>query len=551
MDWRRATVAPDRTHHLIDGAPAYAARYVDVLKFHPPGLAPARAPDGATHITPRGEPAYTGRFERTFGFYEGLAAVVTPQGWVHVRPDGAPIVDDRFAWCGNYQGGRCAARTFDGWYLHLDVDGRAAYPGRWRYAGDYRDGVAVVQRGDGSHSHVDANGRLLHGRWFVDLDVFHKGFARARDDAGWTHVDETGVPVYEARFAAVEPFYNGQARVERRDGGLEVIDEQGATVITLRPARDSGFHALSRDLVGAWRTDTLAGAVALGVIEALPATQHGLADRLGLHPQRLGALLRALRDLDVASPRGDSWHLTAKGALLRRDHPLTLADAAVEYAGPLRALWGALPDALRGAHPRDVFADVAADPQRIAPHHRMLASYARHDYEGVPGALGLQGHERVLDVGGGVGALASLLLDAHPQLDVVLLDRPEVLDLVEVGLRSRVTRVGADLFGPWGVQADVVLLARVVHDWDDARAVQILRSARDALRPGGRLFVVELVVQGDGAFGGLCDLHLLLATGGRERSEAEYARLFDAAGFDLTGVRSSPSVPSVLVGAPR
>ena len=119
-------------------------------------------------------------------------------------------------------------------YLHLDEEGEPAYPERHRYAGDFRDGVAVVQREDGGHTHVDRAGRLLHGRWFVDLDVFHKGLARARDEAGWTHVDREGRAVHPRRFAAVEPFYNGQARVERFAGGLEVIDEHGETKVVLR-----------------------------------------------------------------------------------------------------------------------------------------------------------------------------------------------------------------------------------------------------------------------------------------------------------------------------
>jgi hypothetical protein len=113
------------------------------------------------------------------------------------------------------------------------LDGKAAYPERYRYAGDYHDGWAVVQREDGRHSHVDIDGKLLHGKWFFDLDVFHKGFARACDAEGWHHVDVRGLPLYSQRFAAVEPFYNGQARVKDIDGSLLVIDERGNSLVTL------------------------------------------------------------------------------------------------------------------------------------------------------------------------------------------------------------------------------------------------------------------------------------------------------------------------------
>ena len=125
-------------------------------------------------------------------------------------------------------------RCFEGLYFHLLLDGQLAYPERYHYAGDYRDGVAVVQREDGLHTHINLAGQRVHAQWFLDLDVFHKGFARARDDGGWHHIDVKGRPLYRHRFAAIEPFYNGQARVENVDGSLFVIDETGAIVVKLR-----------------------------------------------------------------------------------------------------------------------------------------------------------------------------------------------------------------------------------------------------------------------------------------------------------------------------
>ena len=89
------------------------------------------------------------------------------------------------------------------------------------------NGYAVVQREDGLHSHVDLQGKLLHRRWFLNLDVYHKGCALAEDKVGWHHVGTDGRPLYDRRFESVEPFYNGQARVEDFEGALLVIDETG------------------------------------------------------------------------------------------------------------------------------------------------------------------------------------------------------------------------------------------------------------------------------------------------------------------------------------
>lgn len=237
MSWPELTVAPDVSHHrTAQGTAAYSARFDEVLKFHAPGLAPVRSGTEAWHIRADGSAAYARSFARTFGFYESLATVVAADGWHHITPDGRDAYSERHAWCGNFQGGRCTVRERTGEYLHIGTKGRPAYAERWRYAGDYRDGVAVVQAADGRSTHIDVHGAALHGRWFVDLDVFHKRYARARDEDGWTHVDVSGRPAYARRFAAVEPFYNGQARVERFDGALEIIEETGTTVVELRSA---------------------------------------------------------------------------------------------------------------------------------------------------------------------------------------------------------------------------------------------------------------------------------------------------------------------------
>ena len=552
MNWRRTTVSPSGTHHVREGKPFYAERFDEVLKFHEPGLAAVRRDGRAWHIRTDGEPAYERSFDRAFGFYEGLAAVAAPDGWRHVRPDGTDLYGTHYIWCGNFQDGRCAVRERGGTYLHLTAEGVPAYGARWRYAGDFRDGIAVVQADDGRSTHIDPLGAPTHGAWFIDLDAFHKGFARARDEDGWMHVDLSGRPVYRRRFAAVEPFYNGQARVERLDGGLEVIDEAGASLAELRPALKSEFAALSDDLTGFWRTQAICAAVELGVFEALPATAAGLARTCELEPDRARRLLRALAELRLVVFGDGVWRTTGRGAFLVAGHPWTLADAAVEYGRFFQRMWETLPAALRndeGWRLPDIFGEVAAHPSRTASHHRMLASYALHDYGGVPDALDLRRDEHVIDAGGGLGALAGLLVGAHPKLRVTVLDRPEVVERAACAPRSdRVTFRARDLFEPWNVEGDAVILARVLHDWDDAPALRLLRRARNALPSGGRLFLMEMVLPEDGAAGGLCDLHLLTVTGGGERTASEYAALLDRAGFDHSGLRRPPGVSSIVVG---
>jgi hypothetical protein len=324
-------------------------------------------------------------------------------------------------------------------------------------------------------------------------------------------------------------------------------------IIELRPSRRSDFAALSSDMVGFWRTQTIAAAVSLGVIEALPLSEDEVNNRCGLRKNGARRLLWALSELGVVRKSEENWELTPRGMYLRKEHPLTLADAAIEYAGPFTREWERLGEALTagsGWVPSDVFAIVGSDTSRRDGHHRMLQSYARHDYISVPSSLSLTGEERIIDAAGGLGTLGRFIIDKYPKTVVTVLDRPEV---VEQALRTHPPMPGlefrsVDILGPWGLSADVVTLSRVLHDWEDDVAVTILSHARASLPVGGRVFVIEMLRPEGGSAGALCDLHLLVATGGRERSADEFNQLFEKAGFRMLETRTIDSLVSILMG---
>ena len=101
--------------------------------------------------------------------------------------------------------------------------------------------------------------------------------------------------------------------------------------------------------------------------------------------------------------------------------------------------------------------------------------------------------------------------------------------------------------------ADAYLLSRVLHDWDDDDAVRVLRTCRRAMRPDSVLLVVEAVLPEravDDPAAVRMDLHVLLLLHGRERTAAEYAALFAAAGLRLTADVPTPAGVHVLEARP-
>jgi O-methyltransferase len=536
----------------LKGEPLYARRFDAVQKYHAPGLAPVRDDSGAYHIHSNGEAAYLARFNQTWGFYEGLASVEVDDGWFHILPDGSPLSNRRFDWCGNFQDGRCAVRFGDGLYGHIKVGGTLAYEDRHLYAGDFRDGIAVVRYVEnGLCGHIDDSGRPIHSHRYLDLDVFHKGYARAKDERGWFHVHLDGTPAYAGHFAAVEPFYNGQARILTNDGEYQVVDVQSRTLASVGRDSHDRFHQLSAALVGHWRTDTIAAAVSFGVFEHLPARCADMAEAIAVPEDSLSRLLGALWELGLVDRRdGGLWQATPIGQLLDPKSSPNLADAAMEYGGPLRECWSHLREAIRTTQwrPPDVFAGAASDPARVAALQRMLAAYAQHDYASIVRMLPF-GHTRtIVDVAGGTGVLARMLADQFTAAEVVVLERPEVCELGgESCNHPRVKFVSGNLFKPWPVRTDAFVMSRVLHDWSDDRARQVLEHARDAVPLGSTGIILEMLLDDASPFGRVCDLHLMLVTGGRERTTDQYDQLARETGFRLVRVEPTGSIVNAVI----
>ena len=554
--WREYVVYEDASHHVHLGRPAYASRFYQVLKFHEPGLAPALDGSGAYHITPNGQPAYESRHIRTFGFYEGRAAVHSVDGWFHILPAGTPLYRERYEWCGNFQEGRCAVRHGKDGYFHITADGAPAYEQRYRYAGDFKDGYAVVQRSDGRHTHVDAAGNLLHDRWFLDLDVFHKSLARACDAGGWHHVDMLGEPIYEARFKLVEPFYNGQARVEGFDGSLSVVGESGETLVELRKPLRTPLEDISADMVGMWRTQTIRAAVELGVFELMPASAQEVENALQLSQSAGIRLMRALAELGLSRRDEDRvYHITKKGSYLLRSHPLSLADAALLWGNETYNAWTGVARSLKTGKSSfnemygENFFDWLRDrPDDLRACHEAYATYARHDYRSLAESIDFGVDDAILDAGGGTGELTFALLRSFPALTGTVMDRPEVLRGAEapMDVAGRCQFIPGDLFNEWPVSSQSVILARVLHDWPYEDAVSILRRAREAMQNDGFLYIIEMVMDESSGSGGLLDLNMLVMTQGLERTRQQFADLLADADFEIVDVIPTQSVSSVI-----
>lgn len=547
--WQTITVAEDETHHLLDNQPLYQTRFKKVLKFHAPGLAPVMDASGAYHIDINGSAIYPQRFLQTFGYYENLAAAESTQGWLHLDINGNSVYEQRYAWCGNFQEGLCPVKESNtSYYYHINTHGKKTYIENYCYAGDYRDGIAVVCNEKGLHTHIDKQGNYIHKKWFLGLDVFHKSVARAKDNRGWFHVNKQGEPLYSQRYKIVEPFYNNVAHVEMFDGSLLTINLKSEPLTSIYKSDHSLLHELSADLIGFWKTQTIYVAVKLAVFDAIPNTTDQIAIAIKIDKKICQRLLRALQELGLVELINfDSWQVTAKGSLLKPTQKSAMAAATIVWGESHYQRWAELFNCMQTTtlQNKNYFNLLAEDKTLLPIYQQALSGYALQDYSKIMDIIAWPQHHCVIDAGGGTGTLLHALLDQHPHLTGMLLEMPTVINLTNK--HARCQYYGVDFLQPWPCQADAILLARVLHDWCDEKTLMILQHAKASLKPNGKIYVIEMLLEANTGAGGLLDLNMLVMTGGCERTLQDWQALVTQAQLRITHIISLTSVASLLV----
>jgi hypothetical protein len=174
-------------------------------------------------------------------------------------------------------------------------------------------------------------------------------------------------------------------------------------------------------------------------------------------------------------------------------------------------------------------------------------------------AYDFAGISSIVDIGGGRGEFLEKILQFNPNMTGTVFDTPSTIEEIKHQLRKdacarRCSYVAGDFFASVPKGADAYLLCGVVHDWDDGRAATILKNCREAMMKNSRLLLVDMVVPDSASspsFSKLLDLNMLVMTGGRERSKAEFAALFDAADYKLTRIIPTRAPQSIIEGRPR
>jgi O-methyltransferase domain/Dimerisation domain len=320
---------------------------------------------------------------------------------------------------------------------------------------------------------------------------------------------------------------------------------------------DLEAHAtVMRMVTGLWVAQILRTAADLSLaehLEAGPRTAGEIAHLESADAHSTYRLMRACVSIGLLRYEGEKFVGTPLLRVLHEDSPLSAKSFALSQTAPGHWLtFGRMTDAVRTGRSHavealgmPVFDYFEANPEEGALFSASMTDLSTPIIREAVHELDVTGVDTVVDVGGANGAFVLELMAAHPQLHGVVLDLAHSIpgaraEAKRRGVEARFTGAGGDFFAEVP-EADLFLLKYILHDWDDESCVRVLSRCRQAMRPGARIVVVDILLVGqDSGLGPLMDIAMLTMNNSRERTTAEFDALFQQAGLRRVRITELP-----------
>jgi alkyl hydroperoxide reductase subunit AhpC/SAM-dependent methyltransferase len=291
-----------------------------------------------------------------------------------------------------------------------------------------------------------------------------------------------------------------------------------------------------------------------------------LAGPTGTHAPSLYRLMRTLAHLGILSE--DAAHrftLTPLGEALKKNAPgsayaTTLTFGSDWCANGFGEMLYSVQTGKSGVEKylgMPVFDWFGKNPELASLFSETMVGFHGAEPAAVAAAYDFSQMKTIVDVGGATGHLLTTVLGRAPGARGILYDLPHVVRdapalIQSRGLTQRVSIEGGSFFEGVPAGGDAYLLSHVIHDWSEAQCLTILGHCRRAMKPGGRLLLIEMVLPPGNAPhpGKLLDMVMLVGPGGQERTAQEYDKLLGKAGFRLTRIVPTESAVSIIEAVP-
>jgi hypothetical protein len=321
--------------------------------------------------------------------------------------------------------------------------------------------------------------------------------------------------------------------------------------------------------LGFWASKTLLSAIEMELFTELakhPEDLETLRGRLGLHPRSAHDFLDALVALGFLRRIDGKYHNTpSTDYFLDKNKPSYVGGILKMANDRLYRFWGDLTEGLRTGKPqneakhgeRGLFEALYADPARLKQFLAAMTGLSRGANLGIASKFPWANYKTYADVGTAQGDLAVQIALAHPHLEGIGFDLPDVGPIFEEYvaknmLSGRLRFESGSFFTDPLPKVDVITMGHILHDWNLEEKRMLLRKSYEALPPGGAVVVYEAIIDNDrsqNAFGLLMSHNMLIETpGGFDYTAADCEGWMKEAGFRETRVEHLVGPDSMVVG---
>lgn len=305
----------------------------------------------------------------------------------------------------------------------------------------------------------------------------------------------------------------------------------------------------------AWMTmlnvPAISASLELGILESLhnePASAEGLAKRLGFQERAVKALLPVLGHLGFLNDYNGAWQLTAMARYYMLEDSDYYWGGVFKREGRMLMRHNLLLEAITGKREKHEGRDRPAESWESGQVEKNMAreitafmhSHSMAAAVGMTKSMDFGAINKVMDVGGGSGCFSIAMAKANPALQCTVMELPTICELAEeyvanAGLSDRVDTVTVDMFrNAWPTGYDAHFFSNIFHDWSFDTCRQLAKNSFDALAPGGKILLHEMLLHdsGKGPYPAIAfSLLMAIGTMGQQFTLPQLVDILESAGF--------------------
>lgn len=276
-----------------------------------------------------------------------------------------------------------------------------------------------------------------------------------------------------------------------------------------------------------------------------------VAKELNLNEEKLTLLVNALHNEGFLTKKEDTFVVNELSELLTDNHKESLKYACLNWSSEHLTAWQHLDYSIRTGksafekvYGKPFFDYLNDNPEKLDAYHKAMYQYAKEDYKNLPNVIDFNEHKSVMDVGGSYGALLETIQNSNQAIQCVLFDLEKVIEKVNI---QNIEKITGSFFDTIPSQSDAIILSRILHDWNDSNAKNILENCFKALPNIGKLYIIENCSDKIKVDLSLLSLNMTVMCESFERTAIAYTSLAENVGFQFESKIQLNELQTILI----